>query len=165
MARKIRLFALGIAALASAGCMTIVNGTKQEVPVVTYPIRTSVRIVDSSGTTVFDGPTPAKVTLKRSEEYEFFAEAPGYKPTRLKASASTTRDNIWSSVLLNAFVTANLGLFVDIATGALREYDETGVELTLLREQGAAADDALEVRVTPAIDGTGTLFVALSVAE
>lgn len=166
MPRKLLTFALCAVVLTTgSACLTILNGTTQDVPVVTYPVRTSVRIVDSSGKTVFEGPTPATVKLKRSETYEFFAEAPGYKPTRLKASASTTRDFVWSSVLLNTFTTANLGLIVDIATGALREYDEEGVELTLLRDrapaQVAEPDDAIEVSVTPAIDGKGELYLAL----
>lgn len=167
MPRHIFSSVLLVAALLSAGCMTILNGRTQQVPVITYPVPTIVRIVDAAGGLVYEGKAPAQVTLKRSESYELTAHAPGYKPVSLTTSASSTRDNIWSSCMLNVLISGGLGFFVDLMTGSMKEFDEEGIELTLLRERTAALgtdtdEDTVEVLLSAEYGADGRPYLAVA---
>ena len=150
-------------AVASTGCLTMSNGSSQKVPVITYPIATTIRIVDSAGQVVFEGPAPAEVTLSRSEEYEFSAAAPGYRPVKLKASAETTRDNFWLACT-TGMCSGGIGFVVDLVSGAIKEFEPEGVELTLLRDrgQGTASAEDLRLLVTTDVGPDGHPYVALA---
>lgn len=146
----------------ATGCMTIFNGTSQQVNVVTYPIRAPVKVVDKSGRVVYEGPTPAQVKLSRSQTYEIIADAAGYRPAKVVAVPRRTRDNIWGSVLTNMFTTGGVGLFVDLGTGSLKSFDEEGIEVTLLREKRSPSSDvgdSVDVLLTLDADDEGQPLV------
>ena len=53
---------LACALLASAGCVTILNGTTQQVPVYSYPVAAQIVVTDEDGTEVYKGPSAGTMT-------------------------------------------------------------------------------------------------------
>lgn len=118
--------AIAAAALALAGCGSIVSGTTQQVKVSTNPPGATVysgrQIADLSGVAVMTnkvvvGVTPLTVILPRKDG-ALFVEKEGYLPAEVPLN---TKMNpwMWGNILL----TSPLSTSIDTSTGASREYD------------------------------------------
>lgn len=167
MRKKIALFVLAASASqALTGCMTMLNGTTQTMPFVSYPVATSIRVVDENGVVVYEGMTPAKVTLKRSLDYKVTASAPGYRSSTTDVVSETTADNMWLCGLLNMFGGGGLGWFIDPFTGSLSTFGEDDIEVTVLRnKQAKSPPSAVSVTFEGELLPNGTATVHPSAAK
>lgn len=135
-----KLLAALLAVQPLLGCVTILQGTEQTVPVIAYPVRASAEIVvrDEDGKEVYRGRSPAQVRLRRSTTYTVHATAPGYQPATTTSDPTTSGAAV-AGAFLGMFVLTPIGTVVDLVSGACKSHQEEGIEVTLLREGSAAA--------------------------
>jgi hypothetical protein len=146
--------------LLSAGCVTIINGTTQDVPVYSYPVAAQIVVLDEDGTQVYSGSTNGRVTLKRSHVYTIRAKAPGYADAEAIAEPTTSGGAVVGA-FLGMFVLTPIGTIVDLVNGSCKEHDEEGLEITLLRQSTGAANAGIPV----AFHGTTSCGVRLMAPE
>lgn len=111
------LAALGVAAIALAGCATVIKGTSQSIVITTPPVSGAYCIL-SSAEGNWPVTTPNVVTVDKSKEDILVkCTKPGYQ----EASASIPSDfQGWT--LGNLVLGGLIGVGVDAATGAMNEY-------------------------------------------
>lgn len=139
--RQVALTFAMLGAQLLSGCVTILQGTEQTVPVVAYPARARAEIVvrDADGKEVYRGKSPGQVRLKRSGTYTVHATAPGYRPASEVSDPETSGAAV-AGAFLGMFVLTPIGTIVDLVSGACKTHDEDGIEVTLLRDSSAEAD-------------------------
>ena len=120
------------ASILSTSCASIIHGSSQELKLDSSPSQASITIKNSAGTVVYQGTTPANVTLKggakffKREEYQVTYHKEGYQD---KIVTLTPRVDgwYWGNLLLGGAIGM---LIVDPATGAMYTFkDEQRVEV------------------------------------
>ena len=139
---------LACALLVNAGCVTILNGTTQQVPVYSYPVAAQIVVTDEDGTEVYKGASAGTMTLKRSHSYTIRAKAPGFQDAETTAEPTTSGGAVVGA-FLGMFVLSPIGTIVDLVDGSCREHDEEGLEITLLRQSAALSADGVPVAFKP----------------
>ena len=157
---RLQKISLVAALLLSAGCVTIFNGTTQDVPVRSYPVAAQIVVLDEDGSKVYEGATNGTVTLKRSHVYTIRAKAPGYADAEAIDEPSTSGGAVVGA-FLGMFVLTPIGTIVDLADGSCKEHDENGLEITLLRLTSAATGAGIPV----AFHGTTSCGLRLMAPE
>ena len=107
--------------LFSAGCCSIMNGTRQEIAVSSSP----------SGATVYHnnayaGQTPAILELKRNSRHIIRVEKEGYQP----GEAALTK-NVSGWVWGNIFFGGLIGFAIDAIDGSIYKISPDSVQLSL----------------------------------
>ena len=110
---------IGMAAIVSSGCASIISGRHAAVAIDSNPSNAEVVIRDKHGNEVLTTHTPARVELKRKDRFIFPArytatiQKPGYQSTTVPI-----RSTINPCILGNVVFGGPIGLVVDSATGA-----------------------------------------------
>jgi uncharacterized protein YceK len=100
---------IGIAALLTTGCATIVHGTRQNVGISSTPAGASVTIDNLQS-----GTTPVFSKLRRKENHVVRIELSGYQPMDL-ALTSSVSGWVWGNVAIGGLI----GLAVDAISGGM----------------------------------------------
>jgi len=137
-----------IAASSLAGCASVIDGTSQEIQVVTNPAgatcvfsREGVQI----GTVVN---TPAVLNVKRRKyDITIKCDKPGYAEAEY-LNHSGTSAMIAGNIAADIILTAGISSIVDSASGADNRYDPV-VNITLAPLSGAPAQAAKPVVLAP----------------
>jgi len=127
-------FALVIAAsIALSSCATIFSNANTTFGVDTSPQGATVKITNRKGVVVYDGQTPATVSLKNSNGYfqkgiyQIDLSMEGYQPRHLVVSSHLTG---W--YFANVIIGGALGmLIIDPLTGAMFKLDQKFVNETM----------------------------------
>ncbi len=109
------------------GCATIISGSKQQVSVNSTPENAEVSVKTLGGISVFNGRTPASVTLARKNEYLVTVKLSGYSDQTIQISKSV---NTW--VIGNLLCGGIPGLVVDGVTGALWNLEPEAIHVALV---------------------------------
>ena len=124
-----------IATLALSGCATIVDEPNQLVPISSDPEGAQVVITDETGTRVYDGTTPASVTLEKSDgsywggkEYVVEISKEGYETQEVPVESRPNGWYIAGNVLFGGLI----GWFiVDPLNGDMYTLSPDKVESTM----------------------------------
>jgi len=117
------------AALLTAACATIMQGTTQEVGVSSTPTDAEV-IVDNQER----GSTPLALDLERESQHTVRIEMDGYEPYEVTLTKSTS-GWVWGNIVFGGLI----GLAVDAITGGLYKLNPAQVEAELARAEDEAA--------------------------
>jgi PEGA domain len=99
----------GIALFLTAGCATIIHGTRQDVGISSAPTGASVTIDNLQS-----GTTPTFSKLRRKENHVVRISLPGYQPMDLMLTSSVS-GWVWGNVAIGGLV----GLAVDAISGGM----------------------------------------------
>ena len=114
-------------AFVTAGCGTIMNGTRQTVAIQSTPAGATVITAPASGTST----TPGSIALERKNNYVLTFTADGYEP----AEAHLRRE--MRTVILVLDILAGLvGVVVDAVTGGWYQLEPETVSVTLRSNAG-----------------------------
>jgi len=125
------LVAVGLLSLAlpTAGCASIVSGSKQEVNLTSHPVSAALTVTTEKGAPVWAGNTPATIELPREKAYIITAEVPGYAPATARIDKSL---NGW--FIGNLLCGGIIGGIIDYASGAMWKLDPDMVTIDLVAE-------------------------------
>jgi hypothetical protein len=128
-----------VAAIAFSSCATIFGSTTTMLGVDTDPQGAKVKITNRKGTVVYEGQTPATVTLKNSNGYfqrgiyQLDLTIDGYQPRHVTVSSHL---NGW--YFGNLLIGGALGmLIIDPLTGAMYKLDQKFVRETMTAKTAA----------------------------
>jgi len=122
--KRLALLGVAVAFLAAGtGCATIISGGEQKINFRSDPSEASIKVLDNSGSVVFNSQTPAVAILKKgqgyfqSASYRVIVEKQGYKKQEILLQSSLNGG--WY-LLGNFFLGGLIGwLIVDPLTGAM----------------------------------------------
>ena len=130
-----------------AGCATIFNRTPSNVVITSSPDQAKVTIVDETGAPVFEGTTPADVTLTKKrgyfthKSYKITVEKPGFPLQVHNLSMSMSP---W--YFLNLVLGGVIGMvIVDPLTGAMWSLATNELNVDLGEKRGAADEQTLRI--------------------
>jgi PEGA domain len=103
--------------VATAGCATVITGSRQEVPINVQPLGTIV-CIDG----VQAGTTPMIADLERRRSHMIILEKEGYEPA-VVAVPTTVNPWIVGNFVPFFLIPGPIGLLVDIATGSVHQLD------------------------------------------
>lgn len=136
MRRNLNLFLILVLSLAAFGCASIVSGRNQDIPISSSPSSAKVVITDQNNSKIFDGSTPATVSLKRGKGY---FSGQDYNVT-VSAEGCEERCFVLESRLNGWYLFGNLvfggligWLIVDPATGAMWKLDPEKVDAPMVQ--------------------------------
>jgi len=112
----------------SAGCATIMHGSKQDIAVSSTPSGATV-MVDNQQM----GTTPTTVNLTRKDRHVISLDAPGYKRYDLQLTRGTS-GWVWGNLVFGGIP----GLAIDAITGSLYKLSPDNVAATLERSGTAS---------------------------
>ncbi len=132
-----------------AGCGSIIKGSTHEIAFTSTPAEANISIVDEDGSQVFNGRTPATVTLNKKrgyfsgKTYHVSVEKPGYRPFE---TTLNTRVSAWY-VAGNFLIPGGLiGWFIiDPLTGGMWTISPEEVDATMAGMASASDDGTLSI--------------------
>jgi len=140
------------------GCASIMGGgTKQNVQISSTPAAAKVK-VERSGVMgrvepVWEGTTPATVTLKRKSEYLVTVTLEGYKPTEVTLEHGTN-GWVWGNLICGGII----GLIIDFTNGAAKKLVPDEVNVQLVTAMGPGVEKSIYA-VFSTLDSNGDLRV------
>lgn len=149
--------ALGVV-LVFIGCASLLGGgTKQDVQISSSPAEAKVK-VERSGVAgriqpVWEGSTPATVTLKRKYEYLVTVSLDGYQPTEV-ALEHGTNGWVWGNLICGGLI----GLIIDFSNGAAKKLVPGEVNVQLVTAMGPGIETSTYA-VFSTLDANGDLRV------
>jgi hypothetical protein len=105
-----------------AGCGSIIKGSTGEVTFQSTPSQAQVKIVDEDGHQIFNGETPATVTLSKKrgyfagKTYHVTVQKPGYKPFEVTLNTEVSAWYVGGNIVLGGLIG---WLIVDPLTGGM----------------------------------------------
>ena len=108
-------------AVLGSGCATLIGGTSQEMSFTTTPPEATVSI---AGRTL--GKTPMTVQIKKDSGDAVTFEKDGYKPVTMHLE-SGIEGWFWANLALGGLI----GTTVDVASGAIHEYEQSSYIVTM----------------------------------
>lgn len=131
-----------LAALPVAGCVSVFEGTSQEISVNTTPSAASCSFERAGQSIGSLASTPGTLTVKkRKEDITIRCDKPGYE-TAGYINKSGTTDAIAANVVVDILLTAGISSIVDSANGADNRYEPV-VTLTLIPIGTAPKEDVV----------------------
>ncbi len=128
-----KVFLLVAIVFYSAGCASIMSGTKQKIAVNSEPSGADIKIEPGDLT----AKTPTVLTLKRKDgPYRLTISMPGYEPYEVYIKASTN-GWIWGNILIGGII----GVAIDYSTGAAVRLDTKDI-MANLKKSGTAMNDS-----------------------
>lgn len=103
-----------------SSCATLINGTKQDIPVTTDPPGATVTAEDTSQS------TPSTLTLERNRDYVLTITKEGYKTEKIKIERV-----ISGAAAGNLLGFTMLGMAIDSASGAMWDLKPENIVVTL----------------------------------
>ena len=134
------LSGLAFAGLATWGCASIMQGSKQKVPIASTPSGAAVWIDQQDR-----GSTPLVAELSRKRPHVMRVVLEGYEPFEMTFTRKTS-GWVWGNILLGGLI----GLAIDASTGGMYKLEPKQVEATL---QAQAPEQ------TPAREGVAIMVV------
>jgi hypothetical protein len=116
----------------TAGCATIMHGSKQDVAVSSTPSGASVSVDNQPM-----GNTPTTVNLTRKDRHVISIEAPGYRKYDLQLTRGTS-GWVWGNLVFGGIP----GLAIDAITGSLYKLSPDNVAANLERAGTASMNPA-----------------------
>ncbi|HEX8693628.1 MAG TPA: PEGA domain-containing protein [Longimicrobium sp.] len=138
---RIRLLAV-LTLTATAGCATIMHGSKQEVGFSSNPTGATIFVNNQQV-----GVTPTTVSLKRKDQHTVRMELQGYQPFEMQLSRGTS-GWVWGNLVFGGLP----GLVVDALTGAIYKINPDNVQGTLTRATASLDGDTLHIAVVLSAD-------------
>jgi PEGA domain len=108
-------------AFGATGCGTIMQGSRQQIAISSYPTGASVRV----DTTAY-GITPITVALRRKDHHIIQINLDGYQPFEITTARSTS-GWVWGNIVFGGLI----GLVVDASTGGMYKLTPEQVQATL----------------------------------
>lgn len=150
---KLKGVVVGVAALATVGCATIMHGTTQKIGISSSPTGATVT-VDNKPL----GSTPLFADLKRGEVHVVTIEMAGYEKSQLTLTKSVS-GWVWGNIVFGGLI----GLAIDAISGGL--YNLSPEQLNAeLKKNGANASSSKDgiiivavLRADPAWQKIGSL--------
>lgn len=141
-----REMVLAAAAVALAGCSTLLDGTSQEIVINTNPAGAKC-VLEREGTPIGTVDSAPSTIIVRKSKYDITVKCdkPGYQQATYIIDSGLASGAVAGNVAADLILTAGLSSIVDSASGADNQY-ESPVNITLLPASPAA--------VTPASGGT-----------
>jgi hypothetical protein len=126
-----------------AGCVSVFEGTSQDISVVTNPIGARCAFKRDDGMTMGSvESTPAKLTVRKSKyDLTIICTKPGYQDAAY-INHSGVSAAIAANVAVDLLLTAGISSIVDSANGADNKYDSV-VNITMIPLNTAAAATAM----------------------
>jgi uncharacterized protein YceK len=121
--KKLIVLLAGLAVM--FGCSTIVNGTTQDMSV-TADQAVQISIVNSEGAVVYEGGTPAEVSLPRAKTYTITVTADGFQTQTIQINQQLN-GWFWGNCIIGGL----LGWIVDGVSGAMWELDPSEVDVKM----------------------------------
>jgi len=112
---------IGMVALLTAGCATVIHGTRQGVGISSTPTGASVSIDN-----VQSGTTPVFAKLRRKENHVVQISLPGYQRTDLTLTSSVS-GWVWGNIAIGGLI----GLAVDAISGGMYKLSPEQLSATL----------------------------------
>ena len=137
-----KLVAIALVSLLATGCATIVGSTTHTVGLSSSPPGAKVVVRDEAGKDVFNGVTPASITLKKHKgyfsghTYTFSFTKAGYDEHIELLSAEASDWYVWGNLLIGGLIG---WVLVDPATGAMWTYDQENLNVALTKSGAAHA--------------------------
>jgi len=141
--KKIKIAAVGMLAgllFSTIGCASIINGSKQKVPINSNPEGAKVTVYDGSEQVVYSANTPCTVDLKRGtgwfkgSEYNVVIEKAGCDTTEVKLEPKVGGWYIGGNLFFGGLIGY---LAVDPATGAMWTLTPKKIEASLAEKQAS----------------------------
>ena len=124
----------------ASGCATVINGTKQTIPIRSNPPGATARVLPANVVVT----TPAEVELERKKAHTVRIELEGY------CRESTYIDRTTSEALAgNILLGGLIGMSVDASNGAAFDLKPCGVDVTLRRADGVHTFPQCDVPAKP----------------
>jgi hypothetical protein len=145
-------------ALTLAGCASIISGTSQDVKISSSPAAANIKVERSSKTgmeTVWQGQTPANVSLKRKYAYLLSVSLDGYQPIEMPLESSTN-GWVWGNLLFGGLI----GLVIDYSNGAAKKLEPDQIDVQLVSVVTAHLHQDMLYAVFRIQDTDGALRVA-----
>ena len=131
----------------TAGCGTIMRGSKDDVSVDTYPQGAHVRATDGTS-----GITPVILELSRSDETTLTIKKEGYETVEVKLTPRISGGGA-SSMAGNVLIGGIIGAGVDAATGSMYNLEPNPVMVTLNKIGTTTSTTYTTARDTNILDG------------
>ncbi len=125
--RSSHIIGLASAALILSSCVTMRQGSKQIVPIVSEPDGATVQIEPGGASIV----TPDDVALERRYTYSLRFEKQGFQPRTVLIEAKPSRE-LWRNIVWLHPLGWLAGVLVDLNTGSGYELEPNAVSLTLV---------------------------------
>jgi len=134
--------AVSLAAVCLSGCVSVFEGTSQDISVVTNPTGASCAFMREDGRDMGTvGSTPGKLTVRKSKyDLTITCKKQGYQDAAYVNNSGTSA-TIAANVAVDLLLTAGISSIVDSANGADNKYDSV-VNLTMIPLNATAAAGA-----------------------
>lgn len=133
MSHKLLALPCSFLAVALTGCATLFGGgSNQTISFQSSPPSANFTVTASSGLQMYQGKTPAQVSLPRKHEYRVEISLEGYRPQTVVLTKAL---NGWTWVNLLS-LSWLLGFGIDFLTGAAYKLEPALVNVTLERVEG-----------------------------
>ena len=140
-------------AIVSTGCGTIVQGTRQSVPVQSSPNAVSIDV----GGIVYR--TPTTLNLERKNEYILKFSKEGYESTQIQLTKHLSGSYLVFDILLGL-----VGIIIDAATGGWYNLEPESVTVSLSRISSGPGPSEIEIAIKSG-EHSGELEIDSSVPE
>jgi hypothetical protein len=131
-----------------AGCGSIIKGSTHEIAFTSTPTQASISIVDEDGSQVFNGKTPATVTLNKKrgyfsgKTYYVTVDKPGFKRFETTLNTRVSAWYVGGNILFGGLIG---WLIVDPLTGGMWTISPEEVDATMAGMTGQNDDGTLSI--------------------
>ncbi len=131
-----------------AGCGSIIKGSTHEIAFTSNPTQANINIVDEDGNQVYNGKTPASVTLQKKrgyfsgKTYYVTVDKPGSQPFK---TTLNTKVSAWYAAGNLAFGGLIGWLIIDPLTGGMWTISPEEVDATMAGMTGQYDDGTLSI--------------------
>jgi hypothetical protein len=136
--KSVTAFAVAVSTFCLTGCVSVFEGTSQDISVVTNPTGAHCAFKRDDGKDMGSvESTPAKLTVRKSKyDLTITCKKPGYQDAAF-INHSGVSAAIAANVAVDLLLTAGISSIVDSANGADNKYDSV-VNITMIPETVAA---------------------------
>ncbi len=131
-----------------AGCGSIIKGSTHEIAFTSTPTQANISIVDEDGSQVFNGKTPATVTLNKKrgyfsgKTYYVTVDKPGYKPFETTLNTKVSAWYVGGNILFGGLIG---WLIIDPLTGGMWTISPEEVDATMAGMTSQNEDSTLSI--------------------
>ena len=131
-----------------AGCGSIIKGSTHDIAFTSTPTQANISIVDEDGSQVFNGKTPATVTLNKKrgyfsgKTYYVTVDKPGYQPFK---TTLNTKVSAWYAAGNLVFGGLIGWLIIDPLTGGMWTISPEEVDASMAGVASANAEGTLSI--------------------
>jgi hypothetical protein len=129
------LLAIALLAPSAAGCASIIRGTSDEFTIETTPPGAQAALSTGQSCEA----TPCTLKLPRKHAFSVTLSMPGYQTTTHEVRNPWSRRGTTEGIVGNAILGGAIGIGVDAATGANRDFVPNPLQVTMLPEGQAVA--------------------------